>query len=98
MTTRAAAAIGWAKLASFALGVLVLASYGAAEALARLGYALGPCAAPHGVPWGQVIAGVALIVPVTVGPGAAGSLIRSLGGRVGREPSTPARPGEEDRS
>lgn len=83
MTQATASAIGWVKLASFVVGVLVLASYGAAEAAARLGVALGPCTAPHGVPWGQVIAGVALIVPVTVGPGAAGAVLRSLGRRVG---------------
>lgn len=58
---------GWLKIVAFAVGVIVLASFGIAEALSRLGLQHGPCT-DAGVPWGQLIVGGILVGPTMLGP------------------------------
>jgi Ni/Fe-hydrogenase subunit HybB-like protein len=66
---------------AFALGVLILGAYGVTESLVRLGFALGAHECDHGFPWGQVIIGVTLVVPFTLGLATAQKIAESVAAR-----------------
>lgn len=76
------------SLLAFLLGVLILGAYGVTESLVRLGYALGTHECDHGFPWGQVIIGVTLVIPFTLGLATAQKVAESIASRFGKD-STP---------
>ena len=74
---------------AFALGVVILGAYGATESLVRLGFALGAHECDHGFPWGQVIIGVTLVVPFTLGLATAQKIAEGIASRIGGKDTGP---------
>lgn len=74
----------WVKTGAALIGVLVLSSYGLGEALVSVGWSLGDCPSPDGIPWGQLIVGGILIAPKLLGADRASNLLgRMLPGKRG---------------
>ncbi len=71
---------------AFALGVVILGAYGLAEALALLGWRLGPHEGHHGFPWGQVVVATILVAPKLLGRATAGKIWGAIGQRFGAGP------------
>lgn len=76
-------------LLAFALGVLILGAYGVTESLVRLGFTLGAHECDHGFPWGQVIIGVTLVIPFTLGLATAQKVAESIAARFGGKDGSP---------
>lgn len=77
------------SILGFLLGVLILGAYGVTESLVRLGYALGTHECDHGFPWGQIIIGVTLVVPFTLGLATAQRIAEAVAGRIGGKETGP---------
>lgn len=73
----------WVEDVGFLAAIGIALAYGLAEAAARIGACIGPCAPDAPFPWGLLLILGALVLPKVLGRATAGAIWTAIASRIG---------------